>query len=201
MCNRATPIGGEEEGGNDNGLSRPFLDDILDVPPTSFLDDVPLAVDVETDGPGGRLPVPWADGARLVCVGFACRDGNGGRRFAFPAEDRETIQSWLGRYGQKVFHNAAYDVTWLQSAGLEVKGPIHDTSWILAFENGVAVRGLKPRGAYQYAQHLPKDTALYPSLVRAYCANDALNALTLYDPRPRGSAIRSTSSISPWHLG
>ena len=136
-----------------------------------------------------------------MCVGFACRDGNGGRRFAFPAEDRETIQSWLGRHGQKVFHNAAYDVTWLQSAGLEVKGPIHDTSWILAFENGVAVRGLKPRGAYQYAQHLPKDTALYPrwSAPTAPTTPSTPSRSTIRSPR--GSAIRSTSSISPWHLG
>jgi DNA polymerase I-like protein with 3'-5' exonuclease and polymerase domains len=175
-------LAGEGQGGNTSGASRPVLDDTLDAPPASLPDDAPIAVDVETVGPGGRLPVPWTDGARLVCVGFAAD----GQRFAFPAEDREAVQVFLALPNPKVFHNAAYDITWLKSAGLEINGPIHDTSWMLAFENGVAARGLKPRGTHQYAQHLPKDTALYPSLVRAYCANDALNTLTLYD------------SQSPW---
>jgi DNA polymerase I-like protein with 3'-5' exonuclease and polymerase domains len=157
---------------------RVHLPDTLDASPESIPDDAPLAVDVETIGPDNRLPVPWAPGCRLVCVGFAAA----GKRWAYPAEDRTSIQSWLSSPHPKVMHNAGYDLAWLCSAGFKVAATIHDTAWVLSFQDGVAARGLKVRGAYEYAVHLPKNTT-NPELVLAYSGNDCLNTLSLFDPR------------------
>jgi DNA polymerase-1 len=93
-----------------------------------------------------------------------------------------SIRYWLQSPNAKLFYNSSYDLAWLASAGLEVSGTIHDTAWPPAFQNGLAARGLKREGRYQYAVHLPKDFQLFPDLVLAYCANDAANTLSLYDP-------------------
>jgi hypothetical protein len=68
---------------------------------------------------------------------------------------------------------------WLLDAGFEIRGPVHDTLWPLAFENGAGVHGLKVAGAFTYEIHLPKDT---PDLAKvlAYCSNDAKNTASLF---------------------
>src|SRR5262249_24214142 len=105
-----------------------------------------------------------------------------GSRFAFPAQDRVQIRYWLQSPNPKVGHNVTYDLVWLRSAGLEVSGPIHDTLWPIAFENGTAGQGLKAQGNGTHTVYLPKISALFPELVADYCSNDAFSTLNLYNP-------------------
>jgi DNA polymerase I-like protein with 3'-5' exonuclease and polymerase domains len=159
---------------------RPVLPDTMDAPPLEIPPGVPIAVDTETIGKKSGDP-PWRDGARLVCVGFACRRNGAITRFAVPATDRETIQRWLASPNDKVFHNASYDLVWLRHGGLSVHGVIHDTTWPAAFENGVAAKGLKQLGPYQYAIHYPTETDELAAVL-CYCGNDAQNTLALFQP-------------------
>jgi DNA polymerase-1 len=162
------------EGGGNPG--KVWLDDRLDPVPTSLPPDTPLAVDVETLGPG-RPPMPWLPSSRLVCVGFSAE----GRRWAYPAEERDAIRRFLETPNAKVLHNASYDLAWLRHAGFEVRGPVHDTLWILAFENGMAIHRLKAVGPFAYEACLPSQNGLKPHAVLAYCANDARNTLALFE--------------------
>src|SRR5579871_3356643 len=154
---------------------KPALSDVLDDPPQLLPDTEPIAVDIETCG-AGKLPLPWIQPSTLVCAGFS----TAGRRFAYPTSDRAKIQRWLASPNPKVFHNAAYDLVWLCDAGFEIRG----TLWPLAFENGAAMHGLRATGSFAYTAHLPKDT---PDLAKvlSYCANDARNTLTVFDPVSR----------------
>ena len=159
---------------------RPVLPDTQDPIPDQIPPGALLAVDTEVLGKG-KAPPPWQPGASLVCVGFAVQANGAIRRFACPVSDRETTQRWLGSANPKAFHNSGYDVSWLLAQGFAIAGVIHDTSWVAAFENGVAAKGLKQLGPYQYATHYPKTTDNL-DLVYSYCANDAQNTLGLYHP-------------------
>jgi DNA polymerase I-like protein with 3'-5' exonuclease and polymerase domains len=67
-------------------------------------------------GPTGYLPTDHAEGTNL--------DGEAVRRWA---------KDQLGREGQvKVFHNAAYDLGWLQKDGIDVRGPVRCTQLLAA---------------------------------------------------------------------
>jgi DNA polymerase-1 len=138
---------------------------------------MPVAVDVETLGADGVLPVPWRPPAELFCVATVTPE----RREAFFAHDRRTIQRRLSLPGPKVLHNSAYDLVWLLAAGFTIAGPIVDTMWALSFDNGVAVKGLKaqPNGD-AYPTYLPATSALFPEHVLDYCAHDAAATLALY---------------------
>ena len=159
---------------------KPMLPDTLDEPPAMIPETEPVAVDVETIGgvaSDHRVPLPWVDPSELVCVGFSIANC----RFAFPASDRANIQRFLGTSNPKVFHNAIYDLVWLLDAAFEIRGSVHDTLWSRAFENGAGVHGLKVTGTFTYAVHLPEKT---PDLAKVltYCANDARNTLSLFNP-------------------
>lgn len=155
---------------------------------TGELDDGPVAVDVETTNrPGGELgpflhpglPVPWFEPSSLVCVGFA----QGDRRWTLWATQREEIQFILESPCPKIFHNALYDLVWLMHEGYEVRGPIHDTMWLLALADESASRDLKEVSPYVYDENTPVRCA-DRDLVACYCANDAASTLGLWmDPR------------------
>ena len=146
-----------------------------------------IAVDLETCQNADRelhrrigrkaLPVPWFQPSSLFCVGFA----QGTQRWAYPLSDpgaREMIQRYLELPGPKVFHNVLYDLLWLQADGFTVEGDLHDTMWLLALQDEAAGRGLEV-GDYVYPWWIPDDTEQL-ELVLSYCANDALNTMSLY---------------------
>jgi hypothetical protein len=164
---------------------RPVLSDTLDALSAVIPQGKRIGIDTETLGPDDHLPVPGRSQSKLLYVGIAVD----GKRTAYPAEDRGAIQPWLASPNPKVLWNSSYDLPALRAAGYDVRGPILDPTWLIAFEDGLADRSLKTRGPYQYTQYLPKDYALYPDKVRAYCGNDALNALDAYNPDSPGCRL------------
>lgn len=138
----------------------------------------PLAVDIETIGPG-KPPVPWFGPSELVCVGL-CQSG---ARWAFDlreADQYTRCRSMVESADSIVFHNALYDLVWLKAAGFKIKAEIHDTMWLVALENESAPRGLEMIGPYEYPWHYP---AKQPDMkkVLCYCANDALQTMAAFN--------------------
>jgi hypothetical protein len=164
---------------------RPVLLDTQDPVPAKIPPGVPIGVDTEARGGAkNRPPLPWYPGDTLVCAGFAVSLNGSRSRFAFPAEDRVQIQRWLASPNPKVFHNAIYDLVWLRSAGFTIDGPVHDSRWLIMFENGLAITDLKQAGPYQFAVHYPNETNDL-ALILSYCGNDSLDALGLFShPSP-----------------
>ena len=95
-----------------------------------------IAVDLETYDPTIKEYGPgWATGrGHIIGVALAAEEG----QWYFPTRhhgggnvDEQMVMDWLKgimAYDcDKIFHNAAYDVGWLKSVGIEVKGRIIDT--------------------------------------------------------------------------
>ena len=111
---------------------------------SSKVDEDPfVALDIETrdDGIGAGLGAGWAYGSgHTIGVSVARSDG---LRAYIPMRHPETdnfsveeVISWLNKSQENgvkfVFHNASYDIGWLQNDGFDTPKEVHDTM-ILAF--------------------------------------------------------------------
>ena len=104
-----------------------------------------IAIDLETrdDGINERLGAGWALGKGEI-VGFAvavegwkgyfpfCHLGGGNM---IPEQVKKYMKDVCALPNTKIFHNAQYDVGWLQASGITVNGPIVDTMIAAALIN------------------------------------------------------------------
>ena len=96
-----------------------------------------IAIDLETrdDGINNKLGAGWALGKGEI-VGFAVAVDGWKGYFPFnhlgggnmiPQQVKQYMKDVCALPCKKIFHNAQYDVGWLQASGIEVKGEIIDT--------------------------------------------------------------------------
>jgi len=96
-----------------------------------------IAIDLETrdDGINNKLGAGWALGKGEI-VGFAVAVDGWKGYFPFnhlgggnmiPEQVKQYMKDVCALPCKKIFHNAQYDVGWLQASGIEVKGEIIDT--------------------------------------------------------------------------
>ena len=96
-----------------------------------------IAIDLETrdDGINERLGAGWALGKGQI-VGFAVAVEGWKGYFPFghlgggnmiPEQVKKYMKDVCALPSTKIFHNAQYDVGWLQASGITVHGPIVDT--------------------------------------------------------------------------
>ncbi len=104
-----------------------------------------IAIDLETrdDGINERLGAGWALGKGEI-VGFAVAVEGWKGYFPFghlgggnmiPEQVKKYMKDVCALPNTKIFHNAQYDVGWLQASGITVNGPIVDTMIAAALIN------------------------------------------------------------------